>query len=255
MLNGPTGRVRRVALLFTLPALAVAQESADDLAREATDPTASLMAFNFLADIAGDYQGLAPGEDDSSLDFVFRPVIPFKAWGQSHILRLTLPFRVNGPGADGLSSVTVFDLMVKQREWGRFGVGAVATLAREGAAPDEFAIGPAIGGVWNYSPKINLGLFSQTVISSDTFVSSLQPIAVYQIGDGWTLSAGDLQWAYDFKNSRWQSLPIGFQIGKVGRLGKQAVRYAINPQWNLADTPGTEGWSVVLTFAILAPSG
>jgi hypothetical protein len=126
-------------------------------------------------------------------------------------------------------------------------------LAREGAAPDEFAIGPAFGAVWNYSPKLNLGLFSQTVIWNDSFVSSLQPIAAYQMGDGWSLSLGDLQWAYDFKDSRWQSLALGFQLGRVAQLKEQAVRYAINPQWNLANSGGTEGWSVSFTFAILLP--
>lgn len=213
------------------------------------------MSFSFIGDYAGDFHDVAPGEDDDALDLVFRPVIPFVAWGKPNILRLTVPFRLSGRGAEGLGSVSVFNLTVGQRKWGRFGVGAVATLSREGTAADEFAIGPAFGGVWNISPKLNVGLFSQTVIWSDTFVSSLQPIAAYQLDHGWSISTGDLQWAYDFKNSQWQSLPIGFQIGKVARLGKQPIRWAVNPQYNLADTPGTEGWSINFTFTILAPAG
>ena len=55
----------------------MAQQSADDLARQATDPMASLMALNFLGDYVGDYNGGTPGQDDDSFDLTFRPAIPF----------------------------------------------------------------------------------------------------------------------------------------------------------------------------------
>jgi hypothetical protein len=151
--------------------------------------------------------------------------------------------------------VSIFDVMLYDRPWGRFALGGVAALSREGAAPDELAIGPAAGLVWQYSKKLNLGVFSQNVFAGDTAVSQLQPIIAYQLGNGWSLSAGDIQWAYDFKNSRWQSFPIGFQVGKVSRIGNQPVRYSLNPQYNLAEFDGSEGWSLAFTFTLLVPGG
>lgn len=230
-------------------------EAADELSRKATDPTASLMAFNFILDHTGGYYGPSRGLDDYAWDLSFRPVIPFRAFGQSHILRMTLPYRLDGRGEQGLGDVTVFDLVVFNRPWGRWGVGAVATLASSDDAPDDFVIGPAIGGVYQYSKKLNLGLFNQNVFGGDTAISQLQPIVAYQLGDGWSLSGGDLQWTYDWERGRWLSLPVGLQLGKVTKLAGQPVRFAINPQYNLKDDDGLERWSVSLTFALLVPGG
>lgn len=244
--------LRRVTTLVLLlsPVTVIAQDAQTELARQATDPTASLMALNLLVDYVGDYHG--PGENDS-LDYTFRPVIPFTAFGKNNILRLTVPYRASGRGTHGLGTISIFDLVIFNESWGRWGVGGVASLAREGSAPDSLALGPAIGAVWQYSPKLSLGAFSQNVFAGDTAVSQLQPIVAYQLMNGWSLSAGDLQWSYDFKASRWVSLPVGFQLGKVSHIGKQPVRYAINPQYNLVDYDGAEGWSVIFTFALLVP--
>jgi len=72
---------------------------------------------------------------------------------------------------------------------------------------------------------------------------------------GWALSAGDLQFTYDWKRSRWTNIPIGFQIGKVMRLGQQPVRWAINPQYNLKNDDDLVKWKLVFTFTLLVPSG
>jgi hypothetical protein len=39
----------------------------------------------------------------------------------------------------------------------------------------------------------------------------------------------------------------------VTRLGKQPVRWAINPQYNLIDDDGFEEWKISFTFALLVP--
>jgi hypothetical protein len=250
----PTRMIFAALLVVAGIAPAPAQESAaDDLARQATDPTSSLMAFNFIADYTGGFHGPGTGGDDATA-LSFRPAIPFQAFGTSNILRMTLPYQVSGRGEEGLGDVTVFDIVLNNESWGRWAVGAVAALTSSASAADKFAIGPAIGAVVVMSKKLNLGLFSQNLFAGDTAISQLQPVVAYQLGKGWSLSAGDLQIAYDWKNSRWISVPIGFQVGKVTRLGSQPVRWAINPQYNLIDTPGLEKWSVALTLAVLVPS-
>jgi len=253
MADRSTALVAAVCLL-AIPALqpAMSDEAADGLARQATDPTASLMAMNFIADHTGGFQGPDTGGDDA-LDLTFRPAIPFTAFGKANILRITLPYQVSGRGDDGLGDIGIFNIVVTEEPWGRWGAGLVASLFANDAAPDDFAIGPAIGAVYNVSKKLNVGVFSQNVFAGDTAVSQLQPVIAWQLGQGWSLSAGDLQFAYDWKNYRWLSVPIGFQVGKVMRIGKQPVRWAINPQDNLKDDAGLEEWSVALTFALLDP--
>jgi hypothetical protein len=224
-----------------------------DLSRAATDPTASLMALNFIGTYVGDYRDDQPGSDDDSTELSFRPVIPFKAFGKSNIMRLTIPYNAGGRGTHGLSTISVFDLIVQEKSWGRLGYGAVATLAHDGDAPDDFAIGPAVGGVWNLSGKLNVGVFNQNVFGGDTSISQFQPIIAYQLGNGWAVSAGDLQWVYDWRAGEWLSQPLGAQIGKVTRIGGQPIRWAVNPQFDLVDDPGTARWSVAFTFALLVP--
>jgi len=230
----------------------------DDLARRSTDPTASPMTFSFVGTITTDYYDLADGSsiDGTGGDLAFRPVLPFKAWGASHILRMTLPYQVSGAGPNGLGSISIFDLMVFKKSWGRLGAGLVASFSsKSDAGSSHAAIGPAIGFMKPISKKLQFGLFNQNLFSGDTEVSQLQPILAYQLGDGWSLSLGDLQIAYDWKNGDFVSIPFGVQLGKVLPVWGQPMRFAVNPQFNFKDTPGVNKFSILLTVSLLIPGG
>lgn len=250
----PTSAQEPPSPTATIGGTATAEPDADALSREATDPTASLMALNFQTLYTGGFHGDAPSLDDDRWTLQFRPVIPFEAFGKPNILRLTVPYQVDGRGDEGWGPVSVFDLVVFNESWGRWGLGPVVSIDTAGSAPDRFVAGPAIGGVWQVNKKLNLGLFSQNVFWSDTAVSQIQPVVAYQLGGGWSLSAGDLQFIYDWEAGRWLNAPIGFQIGKVTKLGRQPVRFSVNPQYNLIDDPGLPEWSVTFTFTALFPS-
>ncbi len=213
------------------------------------------MALNFQGTYVGGYHGAGvPGEANDALSFVFRPVIPLEFLGKPNILRLTLPYQVGGRGDEGFGPISIFDLMVFNEEWGRWGVGPVMSLDTTGDAPDQFVIGPAVGGVWQINKKLNVGLFSQNVFWSDTGVTQLQPVISYQLGNGWSLSAGDLQFGYDWKRSRWVNVPIGLQIGKVTTIGGQPCRFSLNPQYNLKNDRGLSEWQVTFTYTALFPT-
>ena len=224
---------------------------ADELSRQATDPTASLMSFNFINDVRTSFYGV----DDDGFEFRFQPVVPFRAWKTSNILRLVVPYQTDGPGNEGLKSVSIFDLVVLPQKWGRFGIGPVMNLAEsESAAESKFSIGPALGAVVPISKKLNVGGFTQNLFASGVAITQLQPIVAYQLGSGWALSAGDLQFVYDWELDEWVSLPLGFQIGKVQRVAGQAMRLSLNPQWNLKDIDGANKAKVVFTVTLLAPA-
>jgi hypothetical protein len=249
--------MRSITTLSSSLFLAALVHAADqnELSRQATDPTASLMAMNFQLLHTTDFHG-APllGEADHQTTFQFRPVIPWEASGRPNILRATVPYQIGGRGDEGFGSISVFDLIVFNENWGRWGVGPLISVDPTGDLPDAFAAGPAVGFVWQASQKLNLGLFAQNIFWENTAVSQIQPVIAYQLGHGWSLSAGDLQFAYDWEAARWISLPIGFQIGKVAKLGSQPVRFALNPQYNLQNDRGLAEWSVTFTFTALFPS-
>ena len=224
---------------------------ANELSRQATDPTASLMAFNFIGEFATAYHGL----DDSGTTVKFQPVVPFRAWKTSNILRVVVPYQTDGPGDDGLKSVTIFDLVILPQSWGRLGIGPVMSLAESASsAESKFSIGPAVGGTLPLSKKLNVGAFTQNLFATGVAITQLQPIVAFQLGNGWALSAGDLQFVYDWNMGEWVSVPIGFQIGKVQRVAGQAMRFSLNPQWNLKDITGAIKAKLVFTVTLLAPA-
>jgi hypothetical protein len=226
----------------------------EDLSSRASDPTASLMAMNFLGTYTGGFHGNGGGLPDDSLSITFRPAIPFTFLDHPNLLRLTVPYQLGGRGQEGFGSITVFDLFMFNESWGRWGIGPLLNFDTTGDLPDEFSFGPAIGGVVNVNKKLKVGLFSQNLLAADTGLSQLQPVIAYQLGHGWSVSAGDLQFAYDWKASQWLSAPVGFQIGKVTKIGTQPVRFAVNPQYNLIDRDGLNEWSVSFTFTALFPT-
>jgi hypothetical protein len=229
-----------------------AESGSDELSRQATDPTASLMSFGFIPSYT-DLHGDIPGEPDHAWEFKFQPVIPFQAFGLNNILRISLPYQLEGPGDEGLQDIAVFNLTVFSEPWGRWGVGPVMSLSTDDNAPDPFAIGPALGFVYNVNKRLNMGLFSQNLFAEHTAISQLQPIAAYQLGDGWSLSLGDLQFVYDWKDSRWLSAPIGAQLGKVTQIAGQPIRFALNPQYNFIDETGFPGLKVSFSATLLFP--
>jgi hypothetical protein len=248
------GAVSASAQEATTPDAELSQQ--DELARQATDPTASPMNFAFINVFRTDYSDLPDGTPvgGTGYDLKFQPVLPFRAWGVNNILRMTVPFHVSGPGPTGLDDVTIFDLLIFPQAWGRLGVGAVGSFsARTSDVPSHASGGPAIGFVKVISKNLNLGLFNQNLFGEGVAVSQLQPIAAYQLGTGWSLSLGDLQYLYDWKRGEWLSLPVGVQLGKVLPIAGQPMRFAVNPQYDFKKAPGAPRFSVSVTVQLLLP--
>lgn len=209
-----------------------------DLAAKLVDPTAAVTTLNFQDRFTSEFWGLK----DKQNTFTFQQVIPFQAFGMNHILRMTTPWRVDGPQGQGLDPVSLFDLIVFPRPWGRFGVGPVMNFLPGNTGRDPFQIGPAVGAVAQKG-KWTFGMFNQNLFSSDTEVSSLQPVLAYVINPKWSLALGDLQETYDWRQDRWVSLPVGFQVARLMRVGKTMARVGYAPQYNFIDDAGSPRWT------------
>jgi hypothetical protein len=229
----------------------------DELARRATDPTASPPNLAFINDVALVHW---PRQDGTSVGEVgyqirFQPVIPFKAWGVANILRITIPYQVAGPVPSGLEPIAIFDLVILPQSWGRIGVGAVGSFGASASDAPHAAGGPALGFVAGVTTKLNLGVFNQNLFGNGVALSQLQPIAAYQLGSGWSLSLGDLQWVIDWNRGELVSMPLGVQLGKVLPIAGQPMRFAVNPQYDLKDVASGSRFSVLLTVQLLLPEG
>jgi hypothetical protein len=221
------------------------------LAEQAVDPTASLMSFQ----VVDNYSPTLWQQDGTSNQLLFRGAVPFRAWRTNNILRVTVPYRTGGVRGAGTEPVQIFDLIVLQKKWGRWGLGPLVSFGQDGAdGSGPFAIGPAFGVVIQRG-RWTLGVLNQNLFGREIAIFQLQPIIAYQLGSGWSLSAGDAQYPYDWNSGEFAAVPLSLQLAKVTKLAGQPVRLFVNPQYNLKDTAGADQWKFGFGFAVLVPAG
>ncbi len=231
----------------------------NDLGQKADDPTESLMALQVNDWYTSDIHGL-PDEDTNQL--VLRAVLPFQAGGLNQIFRATTPFITHAPGVDsGLADVTLFDLIVFDESWGRWGVGPVMLLPTGGRdrGAEQWAAGPALGFTTKRGPFL-LGLFNQNLFSfagdderSDMRMSTFQPIVNRSLGGGWTTGFSQMQFAYDWEADRWSSLPLGAKAARIVHVGGVPVLVALQYEHNFADDMVGPESTLRLTLKFLFP--
>jgi len=247
------------ALVLAPPAVAQQSESNDELAAQATDPTAALMSFQLNDWYTADFHGL----DDSANQVVFRAAIPFALGGTQQIFRVTQPYVTSSPsGATGFADTTIFDLMVFNQPWGRWGVGISGTLptGQDGLTTDKWTAGPALGFVNSSSKQYNWGLFAQTFFSfagkdsaPDVGLINLQPIFSYQLGEGRSLSLGNSALVYDTEKSRWASLLVSANYGQVVPFWGHKWRPNFEVGYDFKDDPGNPQWVIRAGIVLLLP--
>ena len=233
--------------------------SSDELAAQATDPTAALMSFQL-------YDWYTPSihdADGSANQVVFRSAIPFELGRTRHIFRLTAPYVTSAPGgADGFADLTVFDLVTFDRSWGRFGIGISGTLptGENGLSLEKWTAGPAVGFVNSSVKKVNWGLFAQTFFSyaGDSHAPAVglinvQPVLSYQLGRGRSLSIGNSAFVYDTEHSRWSSLMLGVNYGFVIGWAGHKWRPNFEVDYDFNDDRGNQEWILRAGVALLLP--
>jgi hypothetical protein len=117
------------------------------LSEQTTDPTASLMSLSLQNWFTASFHRLS-NQDANTI--VFRPVIPFRTGDLSHILRVTLPYVSHSPAGSGLSDTAIFDLLVFNASWGRWGIGpllVLPTASKNSLGSEKWSAGPAVGAV------------------------------------------------------------------------------------------------------------
>jgi len=230
------------------------------LEQAASDPTASLMSVSVQDIYAGSYHQL---DDESGNTLLLRSSVPFTTGSLDHIARATLPIVTDSPsGESGLSDLVLFDLIVFDKSWGRWGIGPVLlapTATDDAIGADKWAIGPAIGFVAR-SNKLMWGLFNQNLFSfagdsdrEDVNVSILQPIVNYSLPDKWSIGTSEMNVTYDWEKDAWTILPLGVKLAKLVKFGKVPVQFAGGYEYNFADDYVAPKWTLNFTVKFLFP--
>jgi len=230
------------------------------LDQAANDPTASLMAVQVQNLYSGDYHNL---NDETGNTIQLRAALPFKTGSLKHIARVTLPTITDSPsGESGLGDTVLFDLIVFDKSWGRWGIGLdmlLPTATDEKLGSEKWAAGPAIGFVARDN-KLMWGVFNQNLFSfagdsdrEDVKVTILQPIINYSLPHKWSIGVSEMNITYDWEKSDWTALPLGLKLAKLIKFGKLPVQFAGSYEYNFADDYVSPEWTVNFTLKILFP--
>ncbi len=118
--------------------------SSERLIDRVTNPIAWLMQFRFRESWNWPLNDTGP----DSQTFEFRPTIPFKAWDQENLLRITVPYKNQGSDSPGLDKVQIFDAIMFEPEWGKWGIGPdIRFDSRPAPVKMTFQMGPVFGAV------------------------------------------------------------------------------------------------------------
>lgn len=247
-----------VLLATSLPALSAhAQEQS--LEQAASDPTASLMSLQLSNWRTTNYHH--SDADDST--YALRMALPYQVGDQKNILRITVPVIARHPALnDGLSDITLFNMLTFDRAWGRLALGAVALLPTGGSrrGAEQWGLGPSMGFVVQ-GESVIWGMLNQNIFSvagdddrDKVKTSSFQPVVTYKLGQGWTMGLSEMQITYDWRESRWSNLPLGLSVSKLQRFGKLPVQFNVQYEHNFADERVAPADVVRLTAKLLLPT-
>jgi hypothetical protein len=217
-----------------------AASSAQALANQVNNPTAPLTTVQ-LRDI---YAPTASLPYTSNI-FQIQPVIPIGPFDWLRfvqLMKITMPFVETTPGADGqtgMGDLTLFDLATIKQSWGRWGVGpylVVPTATGNTLGAGKVQLGPAVGLTYTGIENLVAGAVLQNPISfagqrSRPTVNQLivSPTLTYNLAEGWFAGLTDYSWTFNWRasGSDVPLVPLGLQIGRVVRIGKQPVSLSV----------------------------
>ena len=222
--------------------------SNDRLIDRLVDPFSWLMQFRFR----NTWNWPVGDSGPDSQEFQFRPTIPFKAWDQVNLLRIRIPYDIEGAGAPGLDKVSAEDAVIFEPTWGRIGIGPAVQFDPNSSAGGEFQIGPLFGVVaktkhWTY------GFITQNYLGGTESETQMQPILAYKFNDRLAVTLGEMQFKYDWSDRRWRQVPLGVELNYISDLWGQKISWFVNPQYNFVATDQNSGWRVYVGLVLLVP--
>jgi hypothetical protein len=237
---------------------------ARSLTAQASDPTAPLvqMQITYL------YSDVIRDSGDSAQQFLLEPVIPIPAnkWVPiEQIVRPTVPFLDAPDGKSGLGDIDILHIVIPEpHDWGALGFGYQATLPtadHRDLGAGKYQLGPAATVIYYGVKNWQMGgtitqtwSFAGNDDRDDVSNFTVQPILNYLLGP-WYVGIGDFTWDYDWKGHEGWNIPLGFQVGRITKIGKYKYNLSAEVFWvakHSGDGPSPER-GIKLGFVWLLP--
>jgi hypothetical protein len=259
------GKLAGATLVTAWSASALAQESADELAKKLSNPVASLISVPLQ--LNGDF-GYA--NDGMRWTLNVQPVIPApisKDWNL--ITRIIMPIVYQDdvfPGSNefGLGDTTpTFFFSPKAPTAGglTWGVGPVfllPTATDDLLGTEKWGIGPSIILLQQSPEGHTLGVLMNHIESlagdddrADVSNTFIQPFFAQQYKGGKTLTF-NLESTYDWEHDQW-TIPANVVYSKVTRIGSQMVSFAAGGRVYFEQPDGGPEWGVRFVVTLLLP--
>jgi hypothetical protein len=242
-----------ILMFFISATLLNAQESAEELSKQAANPLADLMSFPFQNNLNMNY-----GEYNRNLNVLnIQPVIPL---AQGKIITRTI-FPIvwipdfaseSGMHSSGLADIVLTAFYVPESKGAMWGFGPVVELPTGGekrgtqkwsagpsfvvlAQPGDWTFGALINNTWSFAGKSDRDNVNHMLLN--LFI-------VRQLGDGWYVNSAPIitaDWTADSED-RW-IVPLGAGGGKLILIGGKlplnlqtqlyynVVRPDFGPEW------------------------
>lgn len=257
-----------VAIASALTGTVAAQQSTEDLAKAAQNPVAAMISLPFQSNTNFGY-----GPYDKTQEILnIQPVVPFSLTPDWNLItRVIAPVIVQPklfPGDDttfGLGDLNPTFFFSPSNSgkfvWGLGPVFLLPTATDDQLGTGKWGAGPSFVGLVSTGPWVvgalvnNIWSFAGDQSRPDVNQMTLQPFVNYNMKDGWYLSSSPIitaNWEADNDN-RWL-VPVGGSVGRVFRVGKQAINASLGGYYNVI-SPDDSGpdWQIRAQVQFLFP--
>ncbi|NNK01265.1 MAG: transporter [Desulfatitalea sp.] len=252
-------------MFFAIPA--VAQDDADELAKQLANPVADLASFPFQFNYD---TNIGPNDDGKRFTLNIQPVIPFELNNKWILLSRTIvPVMyqddiVPGAGSKTGLSDTVQSLFFSPHPgpsgliWGVGPVLLLPTASDDELGTEKWGAGPTgvvlkQTGPWTYGGLANhIGSYAGSGSRADISSTFLNPFLSRVFHGGWTLGI-QLEHTLDHENDQDSGMCAVF-LSKVTQIGSQMVSFGIVPKYWYEDSASSpEGFGIRCSVVFLFP--